>query len=531
MRQYDHSSPLERRILVSEISSGLLGRREFLRIAGAGAAATLPGWSWACSRPVADLELCYMPATELLAKFRAKQLSPVEVLKAQLERIDAVEGALNNFIAIYPEESMAAARASEARYMRGEGLPLDGITCATKDELAVKGRPLTAGSVILADNIAEKNDVLADRLLADGAILHGITTVPEMWFAGVTWSDLWGVTRNPWNTEYTVGGSSGGSGGALAAGQTTLATGSDMGGSIRIPCAFCGLYGFKPPYGRVPASLGATFLFPSTSGPMARTLKDMILLENNMAGPTPQSLTALRPKLTLPLEYPGIQGMRIAYTLDQGWAEVEADTEKLFLAAIEGLRSQGAIVEEVDLGLGMTGSMMTAAITKALLSGAFGGQLKDIVDYADKMTSYGRYFVEEAATGMGPDEALEAANTQERLNLLVQEAVFTKGYSALLCPTLNTSRVPADYDPISDTLTINDKVVDPHAGGFQTPLWNLLNWYPVLGVPIGVTSYNMPAGMQIVANTFDDATCMQVGAAHEAVSPRLFTGDRMPPAG
>lgn len=506
-----------------------LSRRAFLSTATSAAALAFAPTLGRASDPVpSDIELCYMPASELLDKFKAKELSPVEVLEAQMRRSDAVEEKLNNFIAMYPEESLAAARASEERYMKGEPLPLDGITVATKDELAIKGRPVTAGSMLLADNISEKNDVLADRLFADGAIPHAITTVPEMYFAGVTWTKLWGVTRNPWNTEYTVGGSSGGSGGALAAGQTTLATGSDMGGSIRIPAAFCGLYGYKPPYGRVPASLGATFLLPSTSGPMARTVKDMILLQNNMAGPTPQSLTALRPKLTLPLEYPGIEGMKIAYNIDQGWAEVEPETLDLFMAAVEGLRSQGAIVEEVDLGLGLTGPQIRLAITQALLSGSFGGQMKPLLNYADQLTSYGRYFAEVAATGMGPDEALAAAETIENLHILVQQAVFEQGYQALISPTLNTSRVPADYDPTEDALQINGQVVDPHAGPFQTPLWNLLNWYPVVSAPTGITPYRMPAGMQIVANTFDDATCMQVAAAHEAVSPKLFSGDLMP---
>ena len=506
-----------------------LSRRNFLASTGALAAMTAaPKWAFAGSHAASDLELCYMPATKLLEKFRAKELSPVEVLEAQFRRNDAIEGVLNNFIATYPEESLAAARASEDRYMKGEALPLDGITVATKDELAVEGRPLTSGSKILADNVASENDVLTDRLLADGAILHGVTTVPEMYFAATTWTDLWGVTRNPWNTKYTVGGSSGGSGGALAAGQTTLATGSDMGGSIRIPAAFCGLYGFKPPYGRVPASPGATFLLPSTSGPMARTLKDMILLENNMAGPTPKSLTALRPKLTLPLEYDSIEGMRIAYDVTQGWAEVEPETADLFMAAVEALRSQGAVVEEVDLSLGLTGNQIRLAITQALLSGAFGGQLMGLAAYADQMTTYGRYFAEIAATGMGPEEALAAADTQERLNLLVQQAVFDNGYDALVSPTLNTSRLPADFDPTLDVLKINGEVVDPHAGPIQTPLWNLLNWYPVLSVPIGITPYNMPVGMQIITNTFEDATCMQVAAAHEAVGPKLYTGDLFP---
>ena len=137
----------------------------------------------------------------------------------------------------------------------------------------------------MADNLLEHNTPVVDLLERAGAIFHCQTTVPEFYFIGQTWSKLWGVTRNPWNLDKTVGGSSGGSGAALAAGMTTLATGSDMGGSIRIPSAFNGVYGFKPPHGRVPLTPGGEVMPQGTSGPMARSFADLVLMQNAMTGP------------------------------------------------------------------------------------------------------------------------------------------------------------------------------------------------------------------------------------------------------
>jgi Asp-tRNA(Asn)/Glu-tRNA(Gln) amidotransferase A subunit family amidase len=186
-----------------------------------------------------------MTATEQLQLFRQKKLSPVEVLKAQLRLTEQRGKVVNCFTYLHPKEAMAQAQESERRWQQGNPRALEGITVALKDEMAVKGWTMTSGSKVFRDRVMTTNDPIVVKLLEAGAVLHAQTTVPEMYFLIVTWSELWGVTRNPWNLQYAVGGSSGGSGAALAAGLTTLATGSDMGGSIRIPAAFNGLWGFK----------------------------------------------------------------------------------------------------------------------------------------------------------------------------------------------------------------------------------------------------------------------------------------------
>lgn len=475
-----------------------------------------------------DEELIYLPASEQLKLFKAKKLSPVEVLQAQIKRTEAVESKINVFTYQHFEEALTAAKESEKRYMQGNPRSLEGITVALKDEHDRVGWITTAGSVVFKDNVAKKNDPIVEKLIEAGAVMHAQTTVPEMYFAGVTWTQLWGVTRNPWNLKYTVGGSSGGSGGALAAGMTTLATGSDMGGSIRIPCAFNGLYGFKPPYGRVPMTPDSIFLFPAGSGPMARTFEDMVLFQNVISGPAPYVITSLRPKLDLPLQYPNIRGMKIAYTMDQGWAQIDADTRKNTENALKVLEAQGAIVEPVDLELNLSGSDIRQGILNALLSGFFGAYLSLLNDYKDQLTSYGRYVAEVASQEMGPQQAKEAAEISNFIYKQVEEKVFLKGYEAIVMPTLATSAIEADADPITGKVIINGKEVDPLAGWVLTPLWNLLNWNPVVAVPTGLDSNNMPTGMQIATKTYDDVTAMQIASAYSQGATPLYQGDLFP---
>jgi len=199
-------------------------------------------------------DLHYLSATEALRLFRSRELSPVELLDAVIARAEAVEPVVNALCHTFSDEARAAAREAEARYA-GRGEPpraLEGIPLAIKEEEAIAGQPWTQGSLLYKDLVADYTSAFGQRMLDSGAIVHARSTAPEFSCAGFTHSKLHGVTRNPWNPGFGVGGSSGGSGAALAAGTTTLASGSDIGGSIRIPASFNGVVGFKPPYGRVP---------------------------------------------------------------------------------------------------------------------------------------------------------------------------------------------------------------------------------------------------------------------------------------
>ena len=275
--------------------------------------------------------------------FKARELSPVELMEAVIAQAETVEPVVNALCHQFFDEALDQARDAEQRYA-GKGdppRPLEGIPLAIKEEEAVAGQPQTQGSLIYKDQVAEKNSAFAQRHLDSGAIVHARTTAPEFSCAGFTQSRIWGVTRNPWNPTYAVGGSSGGSAAALASGTTTLASGSDIGGSIRIPASFCGVVGFKPPYGRVPLDPPFNLDTFCHNGPLARTVADCALYENQIAGPHPSDVTTLRPKLVLPTSFEAISGMRIALSEDLGGWPVDPEVRANTLAVGEALRKPG----------------------------------------------------------------------------------------------------------------------------------------------------------------------------------------------
>ena len=301
---------------------------------------------------MSDHELCYMSATEALARFRDRSLSPVELTTAVIERADAISATVNPLGDCYFDQAMARARAAEAKYARPGGRPrrLEGIPLAVKDSSAVRGQRSANGSLINKDNIDSQTEPAIERLLRSGATLFARTTCPEFCWLFTTHSRIWGVTRNLWRLDVTPGGSSGGSAAALAAGATTIATGGDSTGSIRQPASQCGVVGYKPPYGRIPLTAGASFDPYVQGGPMTRTVADAALMITIMAGPHPLDHTSLPRKLTLPAEPMGIAGLKIAASFDLGHYQVINDVRRETRAALDALAHAGAEIVEVDLG-------------------------------------------------------------------------------------------------------------------------------------------------------------------------------------
>src|SRR4029077_12639210 len=250
-------------------------------------------------REMITTDLHYISATEALSLFRSRKLSPVELLQAVIDRAEKVEPKINAFAEKRYEEALEQARAAEKGHApRGQAPRAPGgLAGAVKEEAPIKGQKNTFGCVPLKDAVADHTAVFVQRILDAGGIVHARTTTPEFSCGPVTWSKLWGVTRNPWNLEFSPGGSSGGSCASLAAGTTTLATGSDIGGSIRMPASMCGVAGFKPPYGRVPEAEIFNLDHYCHQGPLARTVDDCALLENVIAGPHASDIASLRPKL------------------------------------------------------------------------------------------------------------------------------------------------------------------------------------------------------------------------------------------
>ncbi|HPE26718.1 amidase [Albidovulum sp.] len=457
-----------------------------------------------------DDELCYMPATEALARFRDKSLSPVELMAAVIARAEQTEPKLNAITYRHFDEAMDSARKAEARYAKGgRTRALEGLPVAIKDESYIKGKPTSNGSLILKDHVADHTSPVNERILRAGAIVHARTATPEFSCAGYCWSRLWGVTRNPWNTDFTPGGSSGGSGAVLAAGSTTLATGSDIGGSIRIPASLTGTVGYKPPYGRNPEEPPFNLDFYCHNGPMARTVRDTILMQNVMAGPHPRDISTLRPRLRLPSEMKPIKGWKIAYSMDLGLFEVDSEVQANTLAALDVFRSLGATVEEVDLG--WPADALEAGLTYLRhIFGAYLGQL--LADHADEMTDYARAFAETGMQSRAVDfvHSLEVAG-----QMYATLGPLLERYDLLICPTAAVPSVPAEFNQHTGSVKINGKEVNPMLGWVMTTPFNTLSRCPVLSVPSGHASNGVPTGIQLVGRTYSDADVFRAGLAYE----------------
>jgi aspartyl-tRNA(Asn)/glutamyl-tRNA(Gln) amidotransferase subunit A len=469
-------------------------------------------------------ELCYLPASTVLRLFRSRELSPVELTEAVIARAEAVEPVINAFAETFYEQALGQARAAEARYAgRGEPpRPLEGLLVAVKEEAPIAGQLNTLGSLALRDVVASQTAVFVQRIIDAGGIIHARTTTPEFSCTPVTWTKLWGVTRNPWNTAFSPGGSSGGSGASLAAGTTTLATGSDIGGSIRIPASFCGVVGFKPPYGRVPEVEVFNLDHYCHEGPMARTVSDCALLENVIAGPDPSDVASIRPKLEIPADLGTVDGLRIAFSPDLGCYNVDADVAANTRAAADRLREAGATVEEVSLPWELEMIERAARIHFGMI---FGPSMREIYEqHGDELTSYARNFVADAAE-ISKDDMVTGLELEGRIYAPL--GALLDQYDALICPTFAVPALPAEYD-IGDPLSVNAQPSAHWLDVMMTLPFNIASRCPVLSIPSGLSRDGVPTGLSVVAKTYDDVAAFQVATAHERHFPWLDRPERRP---
>ena len=296
-------------------------------------------------------ELYYLSACEAKALFESGELSPRELLEALIRRTEQVEPALGAFTQQYFEEASEAAKQAEQAYQKGQARALEGLCVAIKEDKGVAGKPTSAGSKLFSEGVAGGDALPVERIRQAGGIIHGRSNVCEMGTAAITGSKMQGPTRNPWNGLFNSGGSSGGAAASLAAGTATLANGSDYCGSIRVPAASCGVVGYKPPRGRNPVSPFFNLDWYDHDGPMARTVGDCALLQNAMAGQHPGDLFSLPKPAPLPLSYgASLKGVKIAWSMDLGFAEVDSDVVMNTMAALARFKELGAELIEVDLG-------------------------------------------------------------------------------------------------------------------------------------------------------------------------------------
>jgi aspartyl-tRNA(Asn)/glutamyl-tRNA(Gln) amidotransferase subunit A len=450
-------------------------------------------------------DLCALGATELVDLYRKKELSPVEVTKAVMERIERLNPRLNAFCFIN-DRAVDDAKESEARWLRGgnRGL-LDGVPVSIKDLLLTKGWPTLRGSKTIDAKGPWNDDAPAvARLRENGAVLVGKTTTPEYGWKGVTDSPLTGITRNPWNPDKTPGGSSGGAAAAVASGMAPLGVGTDGGGSIRIPCSFTGLFGLKPSFGRVPAWPLSPFGTVAHVGPMTRSVADAALMLNVLALPDARDWHALpydARDWRMGLES-GVRDMRIAYSPDLGYAKVDAEVAALVKDAVKIFQDLGAKVEEKNPGFDNAEPIFRAHWFPgaALL-------LKSIKQA--ELIDPGLREVAEEGRKLGMLEVLEAH--QKRGALGAHMNLFHRDYDLLVTPTLAVAAfdVGLECPPGSSRWTESTPFTFP---------FNLTG-QPAASIPCGFTKAGLPVGLHLVGPRYADALVLRAARAFESARP------------
>jgi aspartyl-tRNA(Asn)/glutamyl-tRNA(Gln) amidotransferase subunit A len=455
-------------------------------------------------------ELALMPATELLANYRMKTLSPVEATEAALARIAELNGHLNAFCLIDDAAALEAARQSERRWLAGEPLGLvDGVPTTVKDLVIVSGWPTRRGSkVVPASQVAEEDAPAVARLREHGAVLLGKTTTPEFGWKGVTDSPLTGITRNPWNSQMTPGGSSGGAAVAAATGMGALHIGTDGGGSIRIPASFTGIVGFKQSFGRVPAHPLSPFGTLAHLGPMTRTVADTALMLSVLTEPDLRDWYALPPDGRNYLDGldDGVKGLRIAFAPTLAGAPVDEEVAALVAKAAEAFAELGASLDTTDPGL--PNSYRTFAqhwfpgAANALR--AFGPEQRQEMDPG---------LVAIAEEGAAVPILDYLAAVRERETMGVQMNQFHQRWDLLLTPTMP---IPA--------FAAGRELPAGHPGQrwmswtpFTYP-FNLTR-QPAATVPCGLTKAGLPVGLQIVGPAYGDALVLRAARAFEQARP------------
>ncbi|HEY7521892.1 MAG TPA: amidase [Methylomirabilota bacterium] len=475
-------------------------------------------------RPVhgiaASENLVWRSALECATLIRDKQLSPVELTEAILARIEALNPRLNAFCLVTHDVARRAAREAEIAVMKNEPLgPLHGVPISFKDVIYTRGIRTTGGSRLYADLVPEEDAVAVLRVKAAGAVLLGKTNTSEFGHKAVTENPLFGVTRNPWDPTRTPGGSSGGAAAAVAAGLGPVALGTDGGGSVRIPAAFCNLLGFKPSYGRVPQHPG----FPGWEhvghiGPLARTVRDAALVLDVIAGTDDRDRESLPGESGAYLQAcdAGIEGLNVAWTPDLGYARVDPAVLELCGDAAAEFDTLGCHVEVVNPGWDSPEDAF-ATLIAAQFYAAWSDELPAAEAKLDPT------LVKLVRKG-GTVSARDYVKALGRVRAYWQEVrTFLERFDLLLTPTTAVAPFEAGGWAPRD---IDGERVSPLGWMPFTYPFNLTG-QPAASVPAGFTADGLPVGLQVVGRRHADRQVLAACAAFEAARPWSV---RRPPA-
>lgn len=463
---------------------------------------------------ITTTDLCYTPALELAAMIRERQLSPVELLDALLDRIEEINPRINAYCTLAADSARVAARAAEAVVMSGGPLgPLHGLPVSIKDLTATAGIRTTMGSKIFEHNVPSEDALLVQRLKSAGAIVIGKTNTPEFGCKGVTDNRIFGPTRNPWNLEMVSGGSSGGAAAAVAAGIGPLAHGTDLAGSVRIPAAACGVVGLKPSPGRIARSASANaWSTLAVDGPVARTVRDTALLFGAMAG------FDARDPIALPdtgedfvAACDGALGrLRIAWGADFGYAPIESRVMNVASAAARAFEDLGCEVEADAPSLSDPDELFRR-LTGPPRAAAFSKYLDEWSDQMDPILIE-RMRMADAMSAEDYERLM-----QERTAIWRTVQSFLQRYDLLLTPTLAMAPFPI-ANPYPPSEVAGRPVHTPTAWFPFTFPFNLTG-HPAITVPAGWTAEGLPVGLQIVGPRNAEALVLRAAAAFEAARP------------
>jgi Asp-tRNA(Asn)/Glu-tRNA(Gln) amidotransferase A subunit family amidase len=449
------------------------------------------------------------------AAVRAGEVSAVELVTASLDSIARRNAALNAFTVVLADEALAQAREADAAVSRGEQAPLLGVPVTIKDHIWMRGAPATNGSLAYRDFVPDVDCEAVARLRRAGAIIVGKTNNPEFCYRGTTDNLVFGLTRNPWNLERTPGGSSGGAGASVAAGMAPIALGTDGGGSVRIPAAFCGVVGHKPTFGLVPKEPGFKgWKTLSVDGPITRTVRDAALALSVIAGPTAaDDMTYPVPAqdyVAAATDERDVSRLRVAYSADMGFAPVDRDVRRAFAAALETLASLGCELTEAHPA---TGNPMAMWNLFACCEG-----------YASEGPLLERW---ESQMSEGTADIIRAGRDLagwEYVNALHERGAFTRVWSeffaehdVLVSPCMQLTAFGVD---VLSPASIDGIALDPFFDDWCSMVLPAnLTGQPAISVPMGFGDDGLPVGLQVMGRRFDDATVFALAAAFERTAP------------
>ena len=468
-------------------------------------------------------DLCFMPATELSSAIREKVVSPVEALEAVLHRVEKVNPKVNAFCTVVPEMARVAAKKAEEKVMGKEEVgPLHGVPVSVKDLTLTAGIRTTFGSKVFEHFVPDEDSLIVERLKAAGAIVIGKTNTPEFGAGANTYNAVFGATRNPWKLSHTCGGSSGGSAVALACGLGPLATGSDLGGSLRIPASFCGVVGFQTSPGVVPVY--PSFLSWDTlavEGPMARTVGDTALMLSVIAGSddrSPISLPGNNLDFVKAVERPIVRGLRIAWSPDLGIVPVDREVEEIAAAGAQRFAELGCTIDRAEPDFGRVREVIH--VTRALRRLSL--HADKLEKWRDQMNSNLVWNVEQGF----PLTARQVGEAEkERTEIYHRVRKFFETYDLLLTRTVAVRPFPVE---VSYPREINGQPMSSYTDWFLLTYAITLTGLPAISIPCGWTSAGFPVGLQIVGRRLAETSVLKAAAAFESLSP---WHDRRPPIG